>query len=128
MAERETNTVTITLTTYNTIKLENFKYNAFMDNLYDNAKMSKDHQYLVFDNAKLSTLLQMLTPERYAKKLSYIRGLYTKHMTEPNTVDKYISDNEEPDCCLGCSSREECRDSNLYDNCNEVKNSEMDQT
>lgn len=52
MANNEINTVTLSVSSYNSVKNDVFRYNLFLDNLLQEAMLSEDHQSLVFDSKK----------------------------------------------------------------------------
>ena len=51
----DTNIVTLNTSSYNQIKSENFKLELFVENLLLEARLSDDHQELVFDTDKVAT-------------------------------------------------------------------------
>ena len=55
MTNNEINTVTLSVSSYNSVKNDVFRYNLFLDNLLQEAMLSEDHQSLVFDSRKQSS-------------------------------------------------------------------------
>lgn len=52
MASNEINTVTLSVSSYNSVKNDVFRYNLFLDNLLQEAMLSEDHQSLVLTPRK----------------------------------------------------------------------------
>ena len=81
MANNDTG-VTMSIAGYNQMKSENTRFNMFVDRLFEEATMSEDKQGLHVDSSFLDSLIHLCFPERYKKKLSYLRGLETKLLTK----------------------------------------------
>lgn len=75
----DTNIVTLNTSSYNQIKSENFKLELFVENLLLEARLSDDHQELVFDTDKVATAFKFCFVERYKKKLSYLKSQYNRN-------------------------------------------------
>lgn len=75
----ETNTVNLSVNSYNLIKNDNFRYNLFLDNLLQKAYLSEDHQSLVFDSDDISEAIKFCYFERYKKKLSVLKTQYSRY-------------------------------------------------
>ena len=75
----DTNIVTLDTSSYNQIKSENFKLELFVENLLLEARLSDDHQELVFDTDKVVTAFKFCFAERYKKKLSYLKSQYNRN-------------------------------------------------
>lgn len=65
MASNEINMVTLSVSSYNSVKNDVFRYNLFLDNLLQEAMLSEDHQSLVFDSKKIEE----------AVKFCYLSGI-----------------------------------------------------
>lgn len=76
MASNEINTVTLSVSSYNSVKNDVFRYNLFLDNLF---MLSEDHQSLVFDSKKIEEAVKFCYFERYKKKLATLRTQATKY-------------------------------------------------
>lgn len=72
------NTVILSTSSYNQIKSENTKFNLFMDRLFEYAELSPDYCGLDFDTKLIGELIHLCYPDRYKKKLSYLRQAQTK--------------------------------------------------
>lgn len=79
MANNEINTVTLPVSSYNSVKNDVFRYNLFLDNLLQEAMLSEDHQSLVFDSKKIEETVKFCYFERYKKKLVTLRTQATKY-------------------------------------------------
>lgn len=75
----DTNIVTLNTSSYNQIKSENFKLELFVENLLLEARLSDDHQELIFDTDKVTTAFKFCFAERYKKKLSYLKSQYNRN-------------------------------------------------
>ena len=75
----ETNVVSLNVSSYNQIKNDNFRYNLFLDNVLQGARLSKDHQSLVFDSKEVDAAIKFCYGERYKKKLSALKMCFTKY-------------------------------------------------
>lgn len=78
MANNEINMVTLSVSSYNSVKNDVFRYNLFLDNLLQEA-LSEDHQSLVFDSKKIEEAVKFCYFERYKKKLATLRTQATKY-------------------------------------------------
>ena len=65
-----TNTVLLTLSSYNNIKSENTKLNLFFSIIMRDATLSEDHSKLVFDSDKVGEAVNFCFGEDYKKKMS----------------------------------------------------------
>lgn len=79
MASNEINTVTLSVSSYNSVKNDVFRYNLFLDNLLQEAMLSEDHQSLVFDSKKIEEAVKFCYFEQYKKKLATLRTQATKY-------------------------------------------------
>lgn len=79
MGNENTNTVLLTVGSYNQIKADNFRYNLFVDNILQMAKLSEDHQSLVFDSADIENAVKFLYFERYKKKLATLKTQFARY-------------------------------------------------
>lgn len=80
MANNEINTVTLSVSSYNSVKNDVFRCNLFLDNLLQEAMLSEDHQSLVFDSKKIEEAVKFCYFERYKKKkLATLRTQATKY-------------------------------------------------
>lgn len=70
----ESNTVHLSVASYNQIKNDNFRYNLFLDNVLQSATLSDDHQQLVFDPDKIEGAVKFCYFERYKKKLATLKS------------------------------------------------------
>jgi len=77
MANNDTG-VTMSIAGYNQMKSENTRFNMFVDRMFDESTISDNKQALVVDPIFLDALIRLCFPERYKKRLSYLRGLETK--------------------------------------------------
>lgn len=69
----DVNVVTLTVSSYNQVKNDVFRYNLFLDNLLAEAELSEDHQSLVFDSKKIEEAVKFCYLERYKKKLATLK-------------------------------------------------------
>ena len=83
----DTNIVTLSTSSYNQIKSENLKLELFVENLLLEARLSDDHQELVFDTDKVVTTFKFCFAERYKKKLSHLKGQYNRNGLKDNKVE-----------------------------------------
>lgn len=75
------NTVTLNVGTYNTIKNDSFRYTLFLDNLLQGAELTEDGEGLIFDSKKVEEAVKFVYAERYKKKIATLkrqRTLYGK--------------------------------------------------
>lgn len=79
MENNEINTVTLSVSSYNSVKNDVFRYNLFLDNLLQEAMLSEDHQSLVFDSKKIEEAVKFYYFGRYKKKLATLRTQATKY-------------------------------------------------
>lgn len=68
MANNEINTVTLSVSSYNSVENDVFRYKLLLDNLLQEAMLSEDHQSLVFDSKKIEEAVTFCYFERYKKK------------------------------------------------------------
>lgn len=83
----DTNIVTLSTSSYNQIKSENFKLELFVENLLLEARLSDDHQELVFDTDKVVTAFKFCFAERYKKKLSYLKIQYNRNGLKNDKIE-----------------------------------------
>lgn len=69
----DVNVVTLSVSSYNQVKNDVFRYNLFLDNLLAEAGLSEDHQSLVFDSKKIEEAVKFCYLERYKKKLATLK-------------------------------------------------------
>lgn len=74
----DTNIVTLSTSSYNQIKNENFRLELFVENLLLEAELSEDRQSLMFDNDKVVAAMKFCFAERYKKKLAHLKGQCTR--------------------------------------------------
>lgn len=79
MADNQTNTVVLTTSSYNAIKNDNFRHNLFLDNILQMAKLSEDHQSLVFESKDIEEAIKFLYYERYKKKLATLKAQFARY-------------------------------------------------
>lgn len=77
----ESNIVTLSVSSYNQVKADNYRLNMFLDNLLNEAMISKDHEHVVFDSQKVESAVKFCFPERYKKKLATLRTQHTRYGT-----------------------------------------------
>lgn len=77
-----TNTVVLSASSYNQIKNENFRYNLFLDNILQKARLSEDHQGLVFDSKDIEDAVKFCYYERYKKKLSTLKTQFARYSSK----------------------------------------------
>lgn len=75
----DTNTVNLSVASYNQVKNDNFRYSLFLDNILQSAELSDDHQGLTFDSAKIEEAVKFCYFERYKKKLATLKAQNTKY-------------------------------------------------
>ena len=63
----EINTITLSVSSYNQIKAENYRLNMFLDNLLNETMISKDHDRMIFDTSRVENAVKFCFPERYKK-------------------------------------------------------------
>ena len=83
----DTNIVTLSTSSYNQIKSEYLKLELFVENLLLEARLSDDHQELVFDTDKVATAFKFCFAERYKKKLSHLKGQYNRNGLKDDKVE-----------------------------------------
>ena len=83
----DTNIVTLSTSSYNQIKSENLKLELFVENLLLEARLSDDHQELVFDTDKVATAFKFCFAERYKKKLSHLKGQYNRNGLKDDKIE-----------------------------------------
>lgn len=76
--EMKENTVLLSTSSYNSIKSENTKFSLFMDRLFESAELRSDYSGIDFNVRQLEELIHLCYPDRYKKKLAYLRGQQTK--------------------------------------------------
>lgn len=72
------NTVLLSVSSYNSIKAENTKFNLFMDRLFEGAELREDYSGIDFDVRQIEELVHLCYSDRYKKKLSTLRTQQTK--------------------------------------------------
>ena len=65
----DTNLVTLSVSSYNQIKAENYRLNMLLDNLLLEAKADQKQEKLMFDPAKVELAVKFCFPDRCRKKL-----------------------------------------------------------
>ena len=65
----DTNLVTLSVSSYNQIKAENYRLNMLLDNLLLEAKADQKQEKLVFDSEKVELAVKFCFPDRWRKKL-----------------------------------------------------------
>ena len=83
----DTNIVTLNTSSYNQIKNENFRLELFVENLLLEARLSDDHQELIFDTDKVVTAFKFCFSERYKKKLSYLKSQYNRNGLKDDKIE-----------------------------------------
>ena len=83
----DTNIVTLNTSSYNQIKNENFRLELFVENLLLEARLSDDHQELIFDTYKVATAFKFCFAERYKKKLSYLKSQYNRNGLKDDKIE-----------------------------------------
>lgn len=68
-----TDVVTLSTGSYNSIKNENCKHKLFLDNLLYEASLSPDHQHLVWDSETIENALKFCYLDPYKKRLATLR-------------------------------------------------------
>ena len=63
------NLVTLSVSSYNQIKAENYRLNMLLDNLLLEAKADQKQEKLVFDPAKVELAVKFCFQDRWRKKL-----------------------------------------------------------
>lgn len=76
--EIKENTVLLSVSSYNSIKAENTKYNLFLDRLFESAELRSDYSGIDFDMKTVEELVHLCYPDRYKKKLAILRTQQTK--------------------------------------------------
>lgn len=84
----DTNIVTLSVSSYNQIKAENYRLNLFLDNLFNEALIDKDHETLVFDTKKVNAAVMFCFPERYKKRLATLKTQNTRYGTHLATEEQ----------------------------------------
>ena len=77
----ETNTVTLSVSSYNQVKADNYRLNMFLDSIFNEAMISEDHEHLVFSTRKVEDALKFCFPERHKKKLVTLKTQHTRYGT-----------------------------------------------
>ena len=77
----EPNVVTLSVSSYNQIKADNYRLNMLLDNLLLEAKITEDHEHLVFNSRKVEDALKFCFPERYKQKLNGMKTHATRYGT-----------------------------------------------
>ncbi len=77
----ESNIVTLSVSSYNQVKSDNYRLNMFLDNILLETLISEDHEHLVFDSAKVEQAVKFCFPERYKKKLSSMKTQASRYGT-----------------------------------------------
>ena len=96
MANNDTG-VTMSIAGYNQMKSENTRFNMFMDRLFDETVMADGKHGLTVDSMFLDALMRLCFPERYKKRLSYLRQLDTK-LAMKELKEKESSNGNESTC------------------------------
>lgn len=81
MADNTVNTVVLSVSSYSQIKNENFKYSLFLDNIFQAALLSKDHQSLVFDTDAVEAAVKFCFGEMYKRKLATLKTCFARYGT-----------------------------------------------
>lgn len=77
----EINTVTLSVSSYNQVKADNYRLNMLLDSILNEAMISEDHEHLVFNTRKVEDALKFCFPERYKKKLVTLKTQHTRYGT-----------------------------------------------
>ena len=83
----DTNIVTLNTSSYNQIKNENFRLELFVEDLLLEARLSDDHQELIFDTDEVVTAFKFCFAERYKKKLSYLKSQYNRNGLKDDKIE-----------------------------------------
>lgn len=83
----DTNIVTLSTSSYNQIKSENFKLKLFVEILLLEARLSYDHQELIFYNDKVVNAFKFCFAERYEKKLLYLKNQYNHNGLKDDKIE-----------------------------------------
>ena len=65
----DTNTVILNTASYNQIKMQNFRYELFIENVFRSAKYNGDTEELLFDSEDIDKYLKFCFYDRYMKVL-----------------------------------------------------------
>ena len=65
----DTNTVILNTASYNQIKMQNFRYELFIENVFRSAKYNGDTEELLFDSEEINKYLKFCFYDRYTKVL-----------------------------------------------------------
>lgn len=76
---QDVNIVTLNTQAYNSIKADNTRLEMFVENILYNAKLSDNHQTLMFDSDSVRIGLEFCFPERYKKKLASMKTQNTRY-------------------------------------------------
>lgn len=83
----DTNTVVLSVSSYNQIKNDNFKYNLFLDNILQTARLSDDHQSLIFDSTDIENAIKFCYYERYTKKKATLKTQFARYGKREETTN-----------------------------------------
>ena len=72
------NTVTMSLASYNQIKAENTRWQMFVSRLWEGAELKKNYSGIEFDVELVESLMHIMYPDAYKKKLATLRTQQTK--------------------------------------------------
>lgn len=84
------NEVTMALSSYNTIKAENIRFQMFINRLFEDAELRSDYSGIEFDGKKLEDLIHLCYPDMYKKKLSALRAQQTKMSLKELSLNKPV--------------------------------------
>ena len=77
--EMKANVVILTVAGFNQVKADNYRLNMALDNLFNEAMISKDHEHMVFDTRKVEAALKFCFPERFKKRLYTLKTQHTRY-------------------------------------------------
>ena len=69
----DTNVVSLSVSSYNQVKSDNYRLNLMLDNLLNEAGITEDHEHMVFNSRSVESAIKFCFPERFKKKMATLR-------------------------------------------------------
>ena len=80
MVNNEVNTVVLSKTSYDTMRGTNDRANMLLREIMDSMSISVDSNDLSLDTEKILKTIEVLYPDTFKKKVSYLKTVRTKNL------------------------------------------------
>ena len=80
MANNEVNTVVLSKSSYDSMRSTNDRAGMLMREIMDSVTIANDSNELSLDTDKVLKTIEILYPDTYKKKISYLKSVRTKNL------------------------------------------------